>query len=165
MYEIALARISDFLSDADSPFVDFCAPPEMVLSNARNLAFMLVRYRFSMTLWAARLAALRALRGCVEPAESFDRVLVIAGVDCAVGSVWSCGTISGVDAIVETESRLLSVLWRRHGSSSIARARRFEAGMSMTCSAGEKVGHVGDHNWSSLSRSWSRLVKTSLQAR
>lgn len=34
---------------------------------------MLVRYRFSITLWAARLAALREFGGW-DAADSFDRV-------------------------------------------------------------------------------------------
>lgn len=58
---MALVRISDFLSDADPLLLDFWTPPHMAFSKATNLAFMLVRYRFSMMLCAARFAALRPL--------------------------------------------------------------------------------------------------------
>lgn len=54
---MALARISDFLSDPDSALMDLLGPSQVAFSKATNLAFMLVRYRFSITLWAARFAA------------------------------------------------------------------------------------------------------------
>jgi hypothetical protein len=47
----------------------------MTFSRVVNLAFMLVRYRFSMTLWDARLAALRPL----IVGESADEVLLFLG--------------------------------------------------------------------------------------
>lgn len=122
MYEIAFARISDFFGDLDSPFVGFCTPPEIASSKARNLAFMLLRYRFSMTLCAARLAALRPF-GWDEPVESLDRVRVTfwVGGCVGIGSAWSCGAISGFDEMVDTEPRLLCALSRRNGGISMVR--------------------------------------------
>lgn len=54
---MALSRILDFFSDPDLLLVDLLALSQVVFSKTMNLAFILVRYRFSITLWAARLAA------------------------------------------------------------------------------------------------------------
>lgn len=103
---MALARISDFFNDPDSPLVGLWAPPQVAFSRATNLAFMLVRYRFSITLWAARFAALREVGGWDEVDESFDRrdVRWFGGSGCSVVSIECSSEL--VDC-VETDTRLL----------------------------------------------------------
>lgn len=60
---IALVRISHFFIEHGLIVEAFCLFRQVVMTFSRvvNLAFMLVRYLFSMTLWDARLSALLPL--------------------------------------------------------------------------------------------------------
>jgi hypothetical protein len=161
VYANALLRISDFLSDpAPAPAREnFCTPAgEMVFSSARNLAFMFVRYRFSMMLWVARLAALRpwgscgAETGAEEEAEVLvdfsERELALRRLSVR-GGLYCWGLISGpgdqqVDVDVDV---LVFVLVMEARVVSFVGA--VGQGMAMLMEGRALM----DQDWSSLSRS------------
>jgi hypothetical protein len=131
----------------------------MVFSSARNLAFMFVRYRFSMMLWAARLAALwpwgscGAETGAEEEAEVLlvdfsERELVLRRLSVR-GGLYCWGLISGLgDQRGEVDVDVLVFVLLME-----ARVVGFVGAVGEGTVMSMEGRALMDQDWSSLSRS------------